>query len=115
MERNYPVNKDGFIDEAEVFKLAYSTLKLPLGTLDDLAPYELLWLLESHFAIEREWFEILSHTIKTSIYSANTGKQVKLFSDPNEMKSENKSGKPKGRTTKEQKEADLSALKEKFE
>lgn len=111
VEQLYPATKEGFIDEKQVYQLAYITLSLPLGALDDITPYQLSWLLEGHYTKEREWFELLNHTITISVASANSGKKIPLFA---EAKNEPKQQVKKKFNDVEEKQRELDALKELF-
>lgn len=69
-----PKNSEGFIDEGELYKLAYGKLKLPYGSLDDITPQELYWIWDGNNEAEREHFEVLTFSIFYSIRSANSKK-----------------------------------------
>lgn len=75
-----PRNSDGFIDEGELWSLAYGKLKLPLYSLDDLTPNEFYWISNGHFEAEREYFELLSFSLFYSARMANSSK--KEFKNP---------------------------------
>lgn len=75
-----PKNKNGFIDEGELWKLAYGKLQLPLGSLDDLSPLQLVWITEGHFEAEREQYEINIYSIFYAMRYANSDK--KEFKNP---------------------------------
>lgn len=88
-------------------------LSLPLGALEDITPYELSWLLEAHYKKEREWFELLNHTIIASIASANSGKKIPLFKEGSGVKQKEHKNK-KVFSSIEEKRAEFSKMKEQF-
>lgn len=100
----HPVNKEGFISEEEVFKIAYGTLKLPFGSLDDLTPLELYWLAENKEEKDKFKYEMLSYAMKIAYVSANSGKNIPLFEDTKQNK-----------VSEEERNATLSFLDETFE
>lgn len=102
----YPVNKLGFIDEDEIYKLAYGFLKLPFGSLEDLTPIELSLLIDSNHEVKKDEYETMYHMVRLAYISAQTGKTIPLFED---NKVEDKS------VTREKREADLGFLKTTFE
>lgn len=103
----HPVNKEGFISEEDVFKIAYGTLNLPFGSLDELTPLELYWLAENKEEKDKFNYEMLSYAMKVAFVSANSGKDIPLFK-------EDKTG--SGNTvTPEERENTLSFLDSNFE
>lgn len=102
----HPVNKQGYIDEEEVFKIAYGTLRLPLGSLDELTPLELYWLAENKEEKDKFNYEMLSYAMRVAFVSANSGKNIPLFE-----KEETKQNK----VSEEERDAVLSFLDETFE
>jgi uncharacterized membrane protein len=98
-----PKNSDGFIDEGELWSLAYGKLKLPLGSLDDLSPTELIWISNGHYEAEREYFELLSFTLFYSARMANSNRRE--FKNPFARETE------KVKTiTQEQREKEIAIL-----
>lgn len=108
----YPVTKRGFLDRKAIFKLAYGTLKLQIGTLDEITPLEMMWLLESHYEQQEEELELLNHTIKTAMASINSRKNLKLFDKKEKQTQETKT--IKKFDSKEDKLKALEELKELF-
>lgn len=100
----HPVTKEGFISEEEVFKIAYGTLRLPFGSLDDLTPLELYWLAENKEEKDKFNYEMLSHVMKIAFISANSGKNIPLFEETKQNK-----------VSEEERESTLSFLAETFE
>lgn len=100
-----PVDKQGFINEKEIYQLAYVTLKLPLNSLDDITPLELFWLIEGDNNEKRQYYEMISHSMKIAYASVQSGKNIPLFEkEVKKVKS----------ITREEKKKGLSYLQEKF-
>ncbi|MGB3160393.1 MAG: hypothetical protein WBA84_04005 [Carnobacterium sp.] len=108
MAKRFPVNKQGFIDEKMLYKIVYVTLKLPLGSLDDLIAEEIEWLLQGYQEEQKQFYEMLAYSFRAGYISANNGKPIQLFEDGSK-KNESK------KITKSQKENELEALKNLFE
>lgn len=102
-----PVKSNGFLDRKAIFKIAHGTLKLPFGTLEEISPLEIMWLLESHYEQQEENLELLNHTIKTAIASVNSRKNLKLFEKKEKQKT-------KRYNTKEEKLKELEELEKLF-
>lgn len=79
MQRLYPVNENGFIDEKKVFQVVVGTLKLPLNYLDELTAIEIGWLLENHIEQQMEHYEFIASAVSFGYISAKKGKKVKMF------------------------------------
>lgn len=90
--------------------MIYGTLGLPYGSMEEISPLELVWMLEGMYEKQREDMELWSHVIKVSIASANSGKNIKLF------KPIEKQGKQttKQFSSKEQKLSEFQSLLEQF-
>ena len=89
-----------------MFQIAYGTLKLSFGSLENLTPDELSWLLENHKEEQKAHYEWIAYAFRAGYVSAHNGKKIKLF----EEKEVNKVN----RITKEEKESQLAYLSGKF-
>ena len=105
MQRLYPVDKNGFIDEKKVFQVAIGTLKLPLSYLDELSPIEIGWLLENHIEQQMEHYEFIASCVSFGYISAKKGKKVKMFKKYDEKV---------GKITKEEKEREKQYIESIF-
>ena len=79
-----PRNKKGFIDYQGVFKVIYGTLKQPIGTLDVLTVQEVSWLIEQNQVDQKDYYEMVSYSVKNAMISVMGGKDVKMFEDESE-------------------------------
>lgn len=61
--------------------MAYGLLELPFGSLDELTPMELFWLLDAKHEKDKEFYEMTSYAMKVAFVSANTGKHIPLFEE----------------------------------
>lgn len=52
---------------------------MPYGCLEELSPMEFGWLLEGYYNNQREELELLSHVIKVSVATVQSGKKIELF------------------------------------
>lgn len=104
----FPKTEKGFIDEAEVIKIAYNKLKLPYGTLDNISPYELYIMYEGHEENERDELESLYTIIRIGVSSAMSGKKIDLFKDDKNKQGNN--GLPPGQITEEERIKTLEEL-----
>lgn len=86
--------------------MAYGLLGLPFGALDDLTPLELYWLLESKHSADREFYEMTSYAMKIAFVSANSGKNIPLFTNENG---------PSNKVTQEERDNTLTLLDNMFE
>jgi hypothetical protein len=105
--QRHPVNKQGFIDENELFKLVVGTLKLcPVYEyemfMDDIQPFQIGLLLDNHTDNKKEHYEMVSYAFRVGYISAKKGKSIPLF----EKQQANKVSK----VTKEQKENEFAEL-----
>lgn len=89
-----------------LYKIAYVTLKLPLGSLDDLVAEEIEWLLEGKNEADKEHYEMVSYAFKVAYASVHSGKDIPLF-DKEEKE-------PKEVPTAKKREEDLQKLEEIF-
>ena len=107
-----PRNEDGFIDYKGIFKIIYTDLKQPYGTLDDLTVQEVSWLIEGHLEYKKDNYEMVSYAMKTAMASVMSGKDIRLFE--NEIEVENKDTVGEQISPREKREKDLAYLKETF-
>lgn len=78
---------------------------MPFGSLDELTPVELSWLIDSNDKKQREEYESLYNIFRLAYVSAQTGKDIPLFEEKKETNNT---------ITIEEREADLSFLKTTF-
>lgn len=102
----FPINEQGFIDEKKIFQIVIGKLKLPLSYLDELAPIEIGWLLESHIEEQMEYYEHISSAVMFGYASAQKGKKLPMF-----KKHEKQMVK---RITQEQREKEIKYLENVF-
>jgi hypothetical protein len=106
-----PQNKQGFIDEEELFKLVVGTLKLCSLTefesyMEDVQPFQVGLLLSNHNEKQKEHYEMMAYAFQIGYYKAKTGKKIDMFQKESKAKTE--------RITTEQKQEDFKALDEIF-
>lgn len=83
-----PTNKQGLIDYQGVFKLVHGTLKQPIGTLDVLTVQEVSWLIEQNEVEKKDYYEMVSYSVKNAMISIMSGKDTKMFEDKKEKEVE---------------------------
>lgn len=83
-----PRNKKGFIDYQGVFKVIYGTLKQPIGTLDVLTVQEVSWLIEQNQVDQKDYYEMVSYSVKNAMVSVMSGKDQKMFGEESEEENE---------------------------
>lgn len=76
-----PINNQGFIDYQGVFKAIHGTLNKPIGTLDVLTVQEVSWLIEQSESEKKDYYEMVSYSVKNAIASVLSGKDMKMFED----------------------------------
>src|SRR5699024_3976002 len=86
-----PRNKKGFIDYQGVFKVIYGTLKQPIGTLDVLTVQEVSWLIEQSEVEKKDYYEMVSYSVKNAMVSVMSGKDQRMFKDESEREKEEES------------------------
>lgn len=83
--------KEGYLDYFELSKIAYNTLKLPYGALEDMVLDELLILYRGSLEVQKEEMEMLYHVVRTGVASGFSGKDIKLFDEKKQNNSKKSS------------------------
>lgn len=76
-----------------------------MGILDDLTVQEVSWFIEQSEENQKDYYEMVSYSVKTAIISVMNGKDVKMFE---EDKTETQ------KMTETEREQELDVLRNKF-
>ena len=68
--------------------MIYGTLKQPIGTLDVLTVQEVSWLIEQNQVDQKDYYEMVSYSVKNAMISVMNGKDIKMFEDESEKEKE---------------------------
>lgn len=80
-------------------------LKQPYGVLDDLSVPEVSWLIQGNEENKKDFYEMVSYSVKNAMISVKSGKDRKMFDDLN---NEDK------KLSKEDREKEMAYLKNTF-
>lgn len=83
-----PINNQGFIDYQGVFKVIHGTLNQPIGTLDVLTVQEVSWLIEQSETEKKDYYEMVSYSVKNAMVSVLSGKDQRMFEEESEEENE---------------------------
>lgn len=83
-----PTNNQGLIDYQGVFKVIHGTLNQPIGSLDVLTVQEVSWLIEQSEMEKKDYYEMVSYSIKNAMVSVMSGKDMKLFEEESKEETE---------------------------
>ena len=101
-----PINEHGLLDYKSVFSFIHGTLKQPIGVLDDLTVQEVSWLLDTEETNQKDFYEMVSYSVKIAIISVMNGKDMKMFEDA--------SDKEEKKITPEERQQELEEIKNIF-
>lgn len=82
-------------------------MKQPYGVLDDMTALDVAWMLEGNLENKKDFFEMVSYSVKNAMASIYQGKDYKLFG-------ENDTDEVDTAPTVEQRQEDLAYLQQKF-
>lgn len=102
---NLPLNSDGFIDHKSIYKIIHGELRQPFGVLDEMTVRDVAWMLEGSIDNKKDYFEMVSYSVKVAMASIYQGRDIRLFDEDNQENIE---------VTEESRAEDLSYLEDKF-
>lgn len=68
--------------------MIYGTLKQPIGTLDVLTVQEVSWLIEQSEVEKKDYYEMVSYSVKNAMISVMSGKDQRMFKEESEEENE---------------------------
>lgn len=101
-----PINEHGLLDYKSVFSFIHGTLKQPIGVLDDLTVQEVSWLMDINESNQKDYYEMVSYSVKIAMISVMNGKDMKMFEDA--------SDKEEKKITPEERQQELEEIKNIF-
>lgn len=101
-----PINEQGLLDYKSVFSFIHGTLKQPIGVLDDLTVQEVSWLLDTEETNQKDFYEMVSYSVKIAMVSVMNGKDMKMFEDATD--------KEEKKITPEERQQELEEIKNIF-